>query len=221
MSSYLIASRNGLTGFDEADRPGSRISSSAEGDDLNISHTATVSCLIHGFCLLVSFFPSDQQAISADIGSGDGLARGAIFADQHNEEAALLIHQQGMKLEPLNRFDFLADRVLPGGKSDRFRLSIGFSPAQPALSARNATQNRILQAASQRGESRVSIGGELVSPALDLVHVARELGRLPDLRIRIEATRAAGEVQSRCRLAMLGLVDLALEDPEHALNQLR
>lgn len=61
------------------------------------------------------------------------------------------------------------------------------------------------------------VWGDVISPALDLVEVSRELCRLRDLRSRVESTSPHDEVQKRCRLAMLGLVDLALKDFGRAL----
>lgn len=185
---------------------------------MNTSLAPTLLALIHAAALILSSDPGSQRALGSDDGGSDGVARGVIFAEQQTREAALSVHQRAMKFEPLRRFEFLADRVLPGNGSERFRLPAGFSPTHPGPSGRNYAEKVTLEAASNRGESRVSIGGELISPALDLVQLADELEKLPELRSRIEAAGVQGEIQQRCQLSMLGLVDLALKDYDSALS---
>ena len=185
---------------------------------MKTSLAPTLLALIHAAALILSADPGSQRALGADDGGSDGVARGVIFAEQQTREAALSVRHRAMKFEPLRRFEFLADRVLPGNGSELFRLPVGFSPTHPGPSSRNYAEKVILDAASNRGESRVSIGGELISPALDLVQLADELEKLPELRSRIKSAGVEGEIQQRCQLSMLGLVDLALKDYDSALS---
>ena len=145
---------------------------------------------------------------------------GAIFADQHVEEAALGVHRQALAMSPEERFEFLANCVLPGSDHETFRLAVDFSPTHPAPPVRSQLEEQRVTAAARDGASRVPSGGELISPALDLIHLAAELKRLPEVRAKVQAATPRGEIQERCRLAMLGLVDVALGNFDPALVSL-
>lgn len=145
---------------------------------------------------------------------------GTIFADQHVEEAALEIHRRALTMPPEQRFEFLMNWVLPGDDHETFRLAIDFSPTHPAPPVRGPLDERRIVAAARTGASRVQTGGELVAPALDLIHLAAQLRRLPEIRKQIQASTPRGEIQQRCRLTLLGLVDVALEDFDRAFVSL-
>ncbi len=145
---------------------------------------------------------------------------GAIFAEQHVEDAALDIHRRALQMPPDQRFQFLSNWVLPSAGHATFRLAIDFSPTHPAPPARDLMENERVRAAARDGASRIPTGGELVSPALDLIHLAAELGRLSELRSKIQATAPQGEIQQRCQLALLGIADAALGDFDAALTSL-
>ncbi len=165
---------------------------------------------------------SSVEAFASDVeptGTNDAKRRalGAIFADQHIDEAALDVHRRALTLSPERRFEFLANWVLPGPDHETFRLAIEFSPTHPAPPVRTVLEEQRVAAAARDGISRVATGGELISPALDLIHLAAELKRLPEIRAKVRKAVPRDEIQKRCRLAMLGLVDVALGELDEAL----
>ena len=76
-------------------------------------------------------------------------------------------------------------------------------------------RKRVAQAA-QSGDSRIQTGGNLVAPALDLVEVARRLGKLDEVRRRVEQAPQTDDWSRRARLAMLAIIDMAREQPKAA-----
>lgn len=142
---------------------------------------------------------------------------GVIFAEQQVHDSAWHVHRRAMELPVEERFQFLANWVLPGADHEAFRVAIDFSPTHPAPAMRGSGEEARAAQAAREGWSRIPTGGRLVSPALDLIESAAELERLPELRSRIERTMVRGELQERRRLAMLGLVDVALHDFDRAL----
>lgn len=146
----------------------------------------------------------------------DRQALGTIFADQQVDDSAWSVHRRALQMPETERFEFLANWVLPGPDHATFRLALDFSPTNPAPPVRDPDDALQAAAAMRDGRSRVPTGGNLVSPALDLIQSATRLGRLKELRSRVDASAANDELQERCRLAMLGLVDLALKDFDRA-----
>jgi hypothetical protein len=99
--------------------------------------------------------------------------------------------------------------VLPGADHDTLRLALDFTPTNPAPSAVDSAQ---LPTAGARVES----GGDLISPAMDLVAAAAQLSRLGEFRQRIDAIAPTSDLVRRQRLAMLVLVDIAAKDFQSA-----
>lgn len=154
--------------------------------------------------------------------AADRRALGAIFNEVHIADTAIAVHRQAMELPLEARYEYLSRWVLPSIDHDTLRLALDFTPTNPVPSAsgvdpRDAVR---LNKARDAGETRVQTGGHLVSPAFDLVEAATELGRLAEVRQRVEQASAASESQQRLRLAMLVLIDLALQDFDAALASL-
>lgn len=101
-----------------------------------------------------------------------------------------------------DRYEFLADWVLPGDHHPGFRVVADFSPTYPPPTASNPDGNGF----------RVPAGGEIVSPALDLIHTAASLDRIEELRDSIETTTAMSLNDRIDQLALLVLFDVARDD---------
>jgi hypothetical protein len=95
------------------------------------------------------------------------------------------------------RFAMLQEWVLPSTGHSEFRLACEYD-SNPRLQARPSGS-----APPQGGA-----GGYLVSPVLHLVQLADRLGRLDELQLRVEASRASTEVAERCRIALLTLIEM-------------
>jgi hypothetical protein len=104
--------------------------------------------------------------------------------------------------------------VVPGEATNPFHVTLDFTPVDPSPKAigidpRDAAR---VELARQEGERRVQTGGNLVSPALDLIAVAGELGRLQELRARVESSGGEQAATLRAKLAFLALIDIELGD---------
>ena len=139
-----------------------------------------------------------------DRSKADRQLLGAIFDDQHVHGSVIAVHRRALKMAAKERYAFLSDWVLPGDDHSTLRMALDFTPTNPAPPASDANLVHLADA------SRVTNGGELVSPALDLVAVAKELGKLDALRERVAAVAVAEDSQQRrSQLTMLALVDIA------------
>ncbi|QDU38076.1 hypothetical protein Mal4_23960 [Maioricimonas rarisocia] len=160
---------------------------------------------------LLSWGTYDCQAGS------DTSARSAIFAEQHVDGTALDVHRKGMALPPGQRFEYLAQWVLPGPAHSTLRMVYGFTPTHPAPPvAFDPVHYEELA-----GRRRVQHGGRLVSPTFDLIDVADELGRLDEIQTRVEAWEVPDQSPNAVsRSAMLALIALAGNDHAEAAKWL-
>ena len=126
-----------------------------------------------------------------------------IFDDVHIAEAALGIHQRAAAMPIEERFQYLANWVLPGVDHNTIRVALDYTPTHPVQ--QNLTQPNV--------QSRVQAGGDLVSPAIDLVVAAKQLGRLDELHKQLDNTDVQGNEQKRSRLALLAIVNIARDKP--------
>ena len=148
----------------------------------------------------------------------------AIFDDQEVHGSVLAVCRRAARLPAEDRYAFLSRWVLPSPDHETLRLALDFTPTNPAPPAVGGTAQEIpdsvLLGDTGQERKRITTGGDLVSPALDLVAVAKELGKLDDLRERVAALPEGDELQQRSRLAMLALIDIGLEDIDEARDSL-
>jgi hypothetical protein len=146
--------------------------------------------------------------VEPDRSKADRQLIGALFDDRHVHGSVFAVRRQAAKLPSEERYDFLSEWVLPGLDHHTLRLALDFTPTNPAPPAALAFSQT--ERDPETGASRVTSGGDLVSPALDLVAVAKELGKLDALRRRVAAVSDVDDLQQRrSKLAMLSLIDMA------------
>ena len=163
------------------------------------------------FAVLVLAVNSPSTALG-EISSSESAALSFIFGEDVLQRNLTAVRSEAAKLSADERFRFLTDWVLPGDNHSNFRLAMDFSSAQNAGNFKSSpTPDGIEDALRLR---RRLTGGELISPAMDLVALATELGRLPSLRKRIEEIVAVDADAVRCRRTMLTLCDIADGDLE-------
>ncbi|MBI3461695.1 MAG: DUF1583 domain-containing protein, partial [Planctomycetes bacterium] len=152
----------------------------------------------------------------------DRQALGALFAERHVPDSALAVHRQAAALTLEERYDFLTNWVLPGPDHNTLRLVLDFTPTNPSPPAADddPIDRRRLEIAELNKQSSVPVGANLVSPALDLIEAARQLGRLDEVRKRVSEAPAVDDYARRARLAMLALVDIARQDFRPAVDTL-
>lgn len=133
----------------------------------------------------------------------------AIFADAHIQDSALYVCKRAATMSSEERLEYLADWVLPCDSHSTFRLSMDFTPVNPVpvVDAERDSEDGspIDEKSSQR---RIVVGGDLVSPGIDLVNAAREQGVLPDLKARIRNCPANDATAARCRRTMMILTEI-------------
>lgn len=144
---------------------------------------------------------------------------GAIFNDIHIADSALSVHRRAAQMSVEERYEYLSNWVLPNDDHATLRLEIDFTPTNPPPQAKDIhpVDSDRLERASESGGSRIQLGGHLVSPAIDLIEAAKQLGRLDEVRERIEEASSDSDVQQRNRLALLAVVDLTRENVAAAL----
>ncbi len=127
-----------------------------------------------------------------------------VFGTQVLADNVAAIRRQAALLDADERFEFLAEWVLPGRRHSGFRLSGEFSQTWPAPIDGVAP-------------SDPHTGGELVSPMFDLLDVAVEKGRIAELRDRVAAVETSADgFQQRSKVALLPLLSLEAGDAEAA-----
>ena len=74
--------------------------------------------------------PREKTKVGPDTATRRWL--GQIFDDRHVSDSALVVHRRAATLPPPERFAALASYVLPGPDHDTLRLSLDFTPTNPA-----------------------------------------------------------------------------------------
>jgi tetratricopeptide (TPR) repeat protein len=134
-----------------------------------------------------------------------------------------LILQQTRAMNPHERYETLRRWVLPNEEHGTLRIYGDMSPADPVPVAPlvlgpldllgtdpSAVKGKTPAARRQR------VSGDLISPALDLVAVASELGKLEELISLVQQAPTQPEQVRRSRLAMLVVTHIAARDFKQA-----
>ena len=145
----------------------------------------------------------------------------SIFALEAGEVVA-----KARSLTPAERYEFLAAWVLPAPDRPVWRLSGDLSPSfrAPSCGPNTAQTNKppATTTAAASGPKRLETGGEIQAPALDLVMTAQATGKLDSLAEMVQKLKPGNGTESpefeRCRLAMLGLIQVARGDDEGVLK---
>jgi tetratricopeptide (TPR) repeat protein len=135
----------------------------------------------------------------------DGAARRALIGDPFFLKSASQVLRKARELAPEQAYALLREWVLPNENHALFQMAGEFTPADPAP----GLAHKPLPAGR-----RVLTGGELEAPALELVSLAKKLGKLDELVQRVQKAKAPE--QARGRLAMLTLLRAAGERDDEA-----
>lgn len=175
----------------------------------------TIFTTVAGFLLVLPAAETlfAQETLAALAGeskeSRDGRVLNQLFGPEFIAENVRAIRRRALRLPVDERFDYLADWVLPGPNHSDFRVSAEFTPTDPSPLAVELEPDRF------GPEGR---GGELVSPVFDLLDAAIATGRLDELRARIADTpEPEDEYQRRSRAALESLAALEAGDTDAAL----
>ncbi len=144
-------------------------------------------------------------------------ARSAIIGEPIFYQSAYRTLEKARDLPVAERFAFLSEWVLPGPEHKAWRLYAEFTPTDAApgpklpVSPLGGTPEGV----------RVQTGGELVAPVLELIAVAKELGKLDELLERVQKAAGGGLYEERCKLAMAALIRTAQQKDGEAAEALR
>ena len=121
----------------------------------------------------------------------------ALFDDRIVADNVMAVRQRMLTLSEAEKYEFLADWVLPSESHSTIRMSGAFTQTDPA------PVNRITR------EPDDIRGGVLVSPVFDLQELAKKTARLPELLATVLAIPEPKiEEQRRARTAMLVLIHM-------------
>lgn len=124
-----------------------------------------------------------------------------LFEEEILAENVFAIRHHEVTLTEIDRFEYLANWVLPSETHATIRMSGAFTPTDPAP----IVPPEYLDATGS--------GGTLVSPAFDLLDLAVKLGRLEELRERVASIpEPAMESQQRAHAAIRILLALELNE---------
>ena len=162
-------------------------------------------------CIFVICVGTGPRSYSAETSAGKTRAMFAIFAEEHIAESVLTITARAALMPAEERYSFLASWVLPNERHESLRLQIDFTPTQPAPP---------VDREAPRDGRRISSGGRMISPALDLVDTAAEIGKLDEILKKLERFKATKLLDQKNRLAMLSMILLKQKKLEEALTQI-
>jgi hypothetical protein len=152
------------------------------------------------------------EVVHGQLQPAERTALGAIFGEVQAIEAAVPIVQKTQQLTAEDRYRLLEKWGLPGEDHAALRLCVGFSTT--------GVPDQLATADQKSGHARQLVGGNITSPAAELVRVAAQLGRLAEVRHRMERSPSDTEDRAITRLAGLVMVDCASGNTKTAKDQL-
>lgn len=139
-----------------------------------------------------------------------------IFADEHCPESALSICRRVQQMTAEEQYDYLFRLVFPTTAPEAIqiptvRIVIDFTPTDPAPP--------VASGKSPSG-TRISTGGQLVSPALALIEAAEAAGKLDELLNHLRTVPANNFLSQKNRAALFVMVYNRLGEPQKAIEEL-
>ncbi|MBL8815287.1 MAG: DUF1583 domain-containing protein [Planctomyces sp.] len=156
-----------------------------------------------------------QSAVAAtDPETSKDTAFSRIFSDQMDQSSARDICQQATLLSPDQRFHFLRKFVIP--ESNVLRFTFEFTPTHPAP----PVDPDFPQTPPPTDHFRVSHGGQLVSPVLELVDAAQQSAQLDELLRLVTNVRTDDLLELKKKTALMILILMAQNSQEAAFAEL-
>lgn len=140
-------------------------------------------------------------------------ARHSLTREEELYDDVYQVWRDSQKLTPAERYAKLREWVLPGPSHPTYRVQAEWTPTNPASADDKAT--------AKLKTSRSHVGGDLVSPAWELVRTAADLNKLDELDAAIrEGVKDAPE-GTRNLLALQAMVAVARGDDAAALAAIK
>lgn len=152
-----------------------------------------------------AIFGEDLFAMERALAPGENYVVEALLPREiHAPEVAGVI-QAARAMEDAAAYDYLADWVLPNQYHQRTRMVLSYVPL-----------------ADQEGEPGLDVTIRRINcPTDELVQIAARLGRLDELRTKVEGIEPVDSIDARNRQALLALVEIAAGETETASQILR
>jgi hypothetical protein len=176
-------------------------------------------------CMLIVGLKSlaaDELERTARSGSSDQDAEGALwlaFEESILSDNTLEICRRAALMEDEDRYEFLKQWVLPSKSRLSLRLQADFTPTNPAPSVDGLFTAAKASHADRSGG--IQAGGELVSPAIELIRAASSLGRLNEIRTAVAELQSESNEQRKAQAAMLTVIAIAENNDPSADEHLR
>lgn len=146
----------------------------------------------------------------------DSLALHKLLREADLAQNAMFISQAASRLSPSERFDRLAQWVLPNQNHPTFRLNGDLFPSSPCVPQRFQTDSHPHVAIGSPIGRYLELKETLALPALDLLQTAKRSGRLEELKARIVSASPASLEEIRFKTTLLFLVEVARQDHKAA-----
>ena len=182
---------------------------------MKLRHVASVLCIM----LLVGIgyaSHSNAEEVAAKAGKrlnvpvSTAFLVSELFEQELLAENVFAVREHEFELPDSERYDYLANWVLPSETHAAIRMSGAFAPGDPAP----IVPKEYLDA--------TGTGGTLVSPAFDLLDLATKLGRLEDLSERVAGIpQPLSESQQRALAAIRLLLALELNDESTVESEMK
>jgi hypothetical protein len=145
------------------------------------------------------------------------IARHDLFDEEVLTGAAGAVLKSAAALPLEERYEMLAQWVLPTADRAEFRLQGEFTPADaaPPVASPGASPPDL------PGPTRTHTGAQLVAPALELVATAKALNKLDDLAARVDKFTPRMERKQRGQQALRALIAIARDRDADAIPALK
>lgn len=161
-------------------------------------------------------------AVSVQRSKADRLTLNELFREEYLTDRVLQVARRAAGLPDDARYAYLAEWVLPSDSHASIRMVGRFAPPPVAPSSDQQPIGVVSPLALPASSSnRLPTGAQLIAPALELVNVAKRLGRLDDIQARLTdpESKLSGQAGTQ-RLGMLAVAALASGDFAVANEQL-
>lgn len=136
-----------------------------------------------------------------------------IFADQHLDDSGILVAEIARPLDEVAQYELFRDFVLGTKPHRRFRITADFASAnhrrvETDLGSTDSPVGSEVGVAGNDSQSDL-VQPKLISPAIELVKLAKSLGRLDTLREAARKIIATTPIEECDRLAFSSLIEMA------------
>ncbi len=163
--------------------------------------------------------PSDLMARepSAKTNPAESVVCHELVGEEVLSESASFVLKSARAMPDSKRYDYLREWVLPRDDKPDFRLAVSYTPTGAAPPVASVASNP----RDNSSDTRVSTGGALECPVMELVATAQRLGKLDELLLLVERNPSSDERVVRERVALCALIHMAQDRDDAARDDLQ